>query len=314
VGKVVDNLVKYHHNLVMGNQLRGQDYFPQTGLPLSVLTAIYYEPYHLHSHDFAELVVVTGGHALHDIGADSYHIGAGDVFVILGSEEHAYYECEGMEFINVLFDMPKLHLPMNDIYQLPAYHALFALEPRVRGSSQGFHHHLTLNPADLKFIAELLLQIKKELREKHSGYKGMAVSMFTQAIIFLSRRYALNDDAEPRRLLQVGRVLSFIEANLADTISLQQLSSVAGTSVSTLQRMFRQTFRKSPVDYIIHRRFEKARELLEHTNLTITEITYQVGFSDSSYFAYQFKQRFSFTPGQFRKLARIAPAPCPPPR
>jgi AraC-like DNA-binding protein len=287
----------------MNSRLRGQDYFEQTGLPLSVFRVALDRPHHLHSHDFTELVVVIGGRGLHSIDENTYQISVGDVFAILGRAEHAFLECEGLEVINIIFDMSKLQLPMNDIYELPAYHALFSLEPGVRGASSRFHHHLKLSPSHLDFIKGLLFQINEELTRQRPGYRGMAVGMFTQAIVFLSRCYALADGAEPRKLLQAGKALSYIEAHLADPISLDQLLRVAETSGSTLQRLFRQALGKSPVDYIIHRRFERALELLRHTDLSITEVAFQVGFSDSNYFSRQFKQRYHCSPKEFRKAA-----------
>lgn len=57
----------------------------------------------------------------------------------------------------------------------------------------------------------------------------------------------------------------------------------------------------SPSNYMNFIRLEKARELLENTDLTIAEIAYKVGFGDPNYFSRKFAETFGHPPSQFRK-------------
>jgi transcriptional regulator GlxA family with amidase domain len=56
----------------------------------------------------------------------------------------------------------------------------------------------------------------------------------------------------------------------------------------------------TPHQYLIQQRVERAREMLTHTNLSLSEVAYAVGFSDQSHLAHHFRQAFGITPGRFR--------------
>lgn len=281
--------------------LRGQEYFSKTGMPLAVFRTKADDRLEMHTHDFYELVVVSAGYGRHHINGNNYPIAAGDVFVILSGSEHTYEDCKQLEIYNVLFDISKLNLPVSDLYKLPAYHALFSLEPGIRGVSGSAHHYLTLPQSDLDEISCILEQITEELDGHQPGYRGMATSLFFQAIVFLSRRYACIAIPELWQWLKLGRVMSYIEQQTSEALTLEQLARIAGVSVSTLHRAFRAALRLSPMEYVICRRLEKASALLRHTDLTITEIAFQTGFTDSNFFSRQFRKRFGSTPREFRQ-------------
>ncbi len=281
--------------------LRGQEYFSKTGMPLAVFRTRADDRLEMHTHDFCELVVVLAGYGLHNINGKKYPIAAGDVFVILSGSEHTYENCKQLEIYNVLFDISKLNLPASDLYTLPAYHALFSLEPGIRGMSGSAHHYLTLSETDLDEIGRILEQTAEELDGYQPGYQGMAVSLFFQTIVFLSRRYAGIATPESWQWLKLGAVMSHIEQRSSELLTLEQLARIAGASISTLHRIFRAALGVSPMEYVIRRRLERASALLRHTDLTITEIASQTGFTDSTFFSRQFRKRFGVTPREFRR-------------
>ncbi|MDD3927268.1 MAG: helix-turn-helix domain-containing protein, partial [bacterium] len=274
------------------------------GMPLMVFRTEINRWTEMHTHDFCELVVVLAGHGLHVTSDNRYPIAAGDVFVILSGSEHTYEDCKQLEIYNVLFDMSKLNLPVSDLYKLPSYHALFSLEPGIRGTSDTApHHYLTLSKPDLDEIGCILARTAEELTLQEPGYQGMAVSLFFQTIIFLSRRYACITIPEPWQWLRLGEIMSYIEQHTSEMLTLAQLARIAGVSVSTLHRTFRAALGVSPMEYVIRRRLERAAGLLRYTDLTITEIASQTGFTDSNFFARQFRKRFGCAPRELRRSA-----------
>lgn len=284
-------------------KLHGHDYYHDEGLPLSVVHAPIPDHYPLHSHDFTELVVVLGGKGYHVTEDKRYLISAGDVFVVKGNTQHAYADCEMLDIVNVLFNLSELNIPANDLYQMPSYYALFALEPNTRGAYGGFHHHLRLSDDELSQIAVILLNLASELEERQAGYREMAIALFSQAMVFLSRRYELATGPVSRKMLGLGKVLGYLERHLVEPHNLKKLADVAGMSVSTLQRSFRQALGISPVEYVMRKRLEKAADLLRSTDATITEAAYRAGFGDSNYFSRCFRKKYGCSPRDYRKLS-----------
>jgi transcriptional regulator of acetoin/glycerol metabolism len=96
------------------------------------------------------------------------------------------------------------------------------------------------------------------------------------------------------------RVRDYVEANLSDSIDLATLAAVAGLSIHHFAREFKQSAGVAPHHYLIQKRVERAQHMLAHTNLSLSEIAYAVGFSDQSHLARHFRQILSLTPRQFR--------------
>ena len=278
------------------------EFFGKTGMPLCVFTAQGSPDGLFHDHDFTELVVVLGGSGMHLAVSESYPIQAGDIFVIQENTAHAYQDTRNLELINVLFDLNQLDLPVKDLVSLEGYQALFMLEPRLRLAG-GVHHHCRLSSGELGVVRELLINLIHELERKPAGYQCMAAGLFLQAVGFLSRCYSRIRDPEPRALLRLGQTLSYIEKHYDEPVALGQLARSAGMSPSTLQRVFRRSFQTSPIDYLIGVRVQKSLELLAAGELNVTEAAFRVGFTDSNYFARQFRKRMGRSPRDFRRQA-----------
>src|SRR6516162_5064932 len=101
-------------------------------------------------------------------------------------------------------------------------------------------------------------------------------------------------------------VVEYIEEHLDATPSLDQLAAVARLSVYHFARQFKAATGLPPYQYVIMRRVERAKELLQAgTDLSLAEVAAHAGFSDQSQFSQHFKRLVGVTPGQFRMSARI---------
>jgi AraC family transcriptional regulator len=113
------------------------------------------------------------------------------------------------------------------------------------------------------------------------------------------------DGALPRGRLRA--VVEYIEEHLDASPSLEQLAEVAGLSPYHFARQFRTATGLPPHQYVIARRVERARHLLQGgSDLSLVEVAADVGFSDQSQFCHHFKRLVGVTPGKFRTSARMA--------
>lgn len=87
-------------------------------------------------------------------------------------------------------------------------------------------------------------------------------------------------------------------------ISMRKLSELFGMSQRNFTRRFRSATNMTPLQYLQRQRFSEAKELLQNSNLTISEIAYRVGYMDVSYFTKLFKQFSSITPKEYRTTVR----------
>jgi len=97
----------------------------------------------------------------------------------------------------------------------------------------------------------------------------------------------------------------WIQNNLGRAaISMRQLATLSGMSQRNFSRRFRAATNMSPVQYLQNQRFLEAKDLLQNSNLSISEIAYRVGYLDVSYFTKLFKQLSSTTPREYRTTVR----------
>lgn len=253
-----------------------------------------------HSHTFEELVIILDGHATHQVGRESYPISAGDVFVILPGMSHGYPEVQGLSLINVLYDPVHVRLPRSDLGTLPGYHALFRIEPTLR-RHQHYRNRLKLSIEELGRLAGIVAELDHELRQRRPGYRFMATMHFMEIVGYLSRCYGRIPVREVRPVTQISEVLSFMEQNYTQPLTIADLMKVAHMSQSSLFRTFRQIMGRSPLDYLIHLRVGRAVQLLQNPSLRIGEVSDAVGFADSNYFTRQFRAIIGVSPREYRR-------------
>lgn len=107
----------------------------------------------------------------------------------------------------------------------------------------------------------------------------------------------------------VERVITDARERLCEPISLQDMSRVAYVSPFHFNRVFHQITGLPPNKFISAMRLGEAKRLLLNTNLSITDICFEVGYNSLSTFTRRFTQRVGLGPREFRYLAeRITPA------
>lgn len=98
----------------------------------------------------------------------------------------------------------------------------------------------------------------------------------------------------------VLKLKDYIDHHLHEAISLDMLSEMTGLSTQYLSKQFKEIVQVSFIDYLTNARMERACELLQNTNLSVTKIAEKTGYNNLQYFSSRFKQRYGVTPMQYR--------------
>ena len=94
---------------------------------------------------------------------------------------------------------------------------------------------------------------------------------------------------------------NYIEKHLHEDISIEQLCKDLKIGRTKLYEVFRNEMKMGISKYILRRRMHRAKKLLKTTDLSISEIAYNVGFSDYNYFSRVYKKIYGKSPRQYRK-------------
>jgi AraC-like DNA-binding protein len=283
----------------MKRVLKIDDWFHPDGFPISVERREPQEQFEPHSHEFAELVIVTGGRCLHVMGSDSWETTAGDVFVISGSREHEFRDLVDLRLVNILYQPERLKMALLDLPSVAGYHALFTLEPNQRGRQPG-NSRLHLTGRELAQIIELTDRLEQELKSREPGFGFMATASFMQIVGSLSRSYGSSPSPDGKALLRIGEALSHLERGIHLEVNLEELAGIANMSPRSFLRVFQSATGTSPVAWVISQRIARACRLLRHTDRRVTEIAFDVGFNDSNYFTRQFRKVTGMSPRDYR--------------
>ena len=102
-------------------------------------------------------------------------------------------------------------------------------------------------------------------------------------------------------LILMKRMLDYLYKNYDKKITLNDVCDQAGIGKNKCTELFRRYTNMSPMDYLRNYRVEKGVELLRETDLSVTEIAYEVGMSGASYFAESLRKYRGCSPLQIRK-------------
>ena len=100
----------------------------------------------------------------------------------------------------------------------------------------------------------------------------------------------------------IKKVCDYIDNNLSKDISLEESADFAGVSSFYLSKLFKEEKGETFINFLSDKRLEKARQLLENTELSIKEITAEVGYNDQNYFSRIFKNKYGLSPKEYRKV------------
>ncbi|MCD9025863.1 AraC family transcriptional regulator [Cohnella silvisoli] len=117
----------------------------------------------------------------------------------------------------------------------------------------------------------------------------------------------MTDAQEKESTDWLKRSMDYMDLHAAEGISVQQASEVAGVNRTYFSAVFTEKTGMTPIMYITKVRMDKAKRLLENTRTSITEIAYTLGYSSLYTFTRTFKNRFSLTPTDYRRLRNVEP-------
>ena len=132
--------------------------------------------------------------------------------------------------------------------------------------------------------------------------KGLfrASEVLAQVETTLARSKHLGNEAQR----VVRQAMAHIHEHYAEPLSREELARRLGVSERHLNRCFHQELGLPPMTYLNRYRVQRARELLEQGDQSITEVAMAVGFSDSNYFGRVFRQEVGVSPGLYQRGQR----------
>ena len=162
------------------------------------------------------------------------------------------------------------------------------------------YHHFT--PKNQQ-IHQIVWDIFNAMESQKTGYElivfGELYHFF--GVVFSEKLYfsdSPQDRRDYRKIMQLKKVLDYMEANYSSPVTLEQLSASVNMSPKYFCRFFYHMTHRTPIDYLNYQRIEHASYQLATTDASVTEVAYNCGFNDLSYFIKTYKKYKGITPGK----------------
>ncbi|WP_299314489.1 AraC family transcriptional regulator [uncultured Aquimarina sp.] len=137
--------------------------------------------------------------------------------------------------------------------------------------------------------------VEKLLNFMHILY-NLSISNYRTPIV-KSNYLEIDKTALPR----ISKVFDFVNKNYAKKIQSKTIAQQLGLTTNSFCRMFKSATNKSFISFLNEFRIKKAQEHFENKNISISEVLYQCGFNDPSYFCKQFRKYTGVSPSRYIK-------------
>ena len=112
-------------------------------------------------------------------------------------------------------------------------------------------------------------------------------------------------DKNTEDILALTAMIGYVQKNYSGKILLKDISTAGNCCKTKCSSLFQKYLNTSPMLYLNHYRLEKSISFLRNTALSVTEIAYACGFSNTSYFCELFHKYYNTTPGKYRSRKNI---------
>jgi AraC family transcriptional regulator len=204
-------------------------------------------------------------------------------------------------------------IPKGSIFFLPAGHAC---EVGLHGALDTLHIYLRANLVSVYNVTPLLVERDVVIQHLAQAVEQAVCENVSNSDLFIDpiaraladRVSAISRSSEPWQVQTAGlpdyelrRLNDFIEANLEGEITLAAMVSACGIGAKSFVRAFAATTGKSPYQYVIAARVERAKRLIEQDQEGLAEIALRCGFSHQEHLTRAFRRLTGQTPGRYRR-------------
>ena len=189
--------------------------------------------------------------------------------------------------------------------------------PALRAANDGINGDVELCVVGCKLADERLSALVAAVNaERVAGFPSgqLFLDCIEQAIaVALVNNYAVRRPSPriyrgglaPARL---RKVVELVHAEMDSDLSLEELADAAGLSITHFSQMFRESTGQSPHQFVLHRRVERAKEMLRAVEMRVLDVAVACGFKSQQHFARMFRRISGASPTEYRQEFLADPA------
>ncbi len=252
----------------------------------------------VHWHDEVEIIYIKKGRITIYIGEKSFPAIAGDLFLVNSGELH-FMESDdmGVEYYTLLFPLAFLSFQIEDALEQEVFLPL-------RQKKLLLPIRLSEFEAE-KQMTNIIREVIGVNEEKEIGYQLRTKILLLELIEGLLKENGFRQAGFTSTSGMQRELLAYIQKRYTEKISLSMLAEEFHLSEKYISWYFKEHFSISFMQYVLHLRMTRAKDLLLTTEQSITEVALSCGYPSVNLFIRSFKEMYGVTPLQYRKQANV---------
>jgi AraC-like DNA-binding protein len=249
----------------------------------------------VHWHDELEIIYVKSGFLTVNISGENYIGKPGDAFVVSPGNLHFMGSQTGtVDYFTFLFPLKYIAFRSDDMLDDKL------IEPLNSG-------HLMISPEIKDTVKEQCEQLAGVYAAEIDKSESKITSQIRKKIILLQfihelwkKGFIVENDTTGRNTVE-KEMVSYIQQNYMGKILLREFGEQFHLSEKYISRYFKEHFHITLSQYVTYLRLEHAKQMLQETDISVTEVAMQSGYQNISYFIRSFKKTYGVSPLKYRK-------------
>lgn len=246
----------------------------------------------LHSHPFSELFYVINGQGAFLAEGSEFPVKQNDMVIINPHVQHTEKSLPGAPLNYIVLGIEGLSFSFG---RLATARAGVSSQP----TPDTVYKH-NMSKTNVYSYLNIMLE---EITEQKEDYEAVCQNLLEVLLICILRSGSLSVVPDNSRLLnrECTQIKNYLDANYSEDITLDTLAALTHMNKYYLAHTFTKYMGLSPINYLLQKRIQEGKSLLESTSYSIAQISDLLGFSSQSYFSQAFRKATGMTPMQYRK-------------
>ncbi|MCQ2449111.1 MAG: AraC family transcriptional regulator [Clostridia bacterium] len=260
-----------------------------------------------HYHKVIEIIYALENDFIVTVNDAQYTLHEGEMIIINAKETHSVTVMDyGMHRSVAIKFLPETicsdHQSLIELKYIIPYILSFS----------DFKTYYTKEEVENSNIKRYIENIMEEDRKREYAYKFAIRINVSHLVLGLLRKIhitnPLNEDITDEIRIKFSNIFQYISEHYAEGLTAIEISKMFGLRQSAFSAYFKKLTGKSFNEYLTYIRICKAKRMLIDTEKNISEIAYDIGFGNTSYFINRFQKQMGITPLNFKRLYQDPPA------